>query len=135
MLTHAAAGLTALAQLLGAGSLVATDVIRAGDQVTTANVDTEDAGFGAEDEALLGREARRTIYAGQEITLDNTRAPRLVRRNQIVTVKYISGALEISTTGRAMGEAALDEPVSVLNLQTRQMVHGIVQESGWVLVQ
>ena len=134
MLTSALAGLTALATFSGAGSLVAADVIRAGDPVTLSNISTED-NLDVVDEAILGREAQRTIYAGQEITLDNTRAPRLVRRNQIVTVKYINGPLEISTTGRAMGEAALHEPVSVLNLQSRQMVHGVVQESGWVLVQ
>ncbi|MCI4643363.1 MAG: flagellar basal body P-ring formation chaperone FlgA [Hyphomonadaceae bacterium] len=134
MLTSALASLTALASVSGAGALVATDVIRAGDMVTLSNVSTEES-FETDDEAMLGREARRTIYAGQEITFDNTRAPRLVRRNQVVTVKYINGPLEISTTGRAMGEAALHEPVSVLNLQSRQLVHGIVQESGWVLVQ
>lgn len=134
MITHAAAALSAMLLIPGSGSLVATDVIRAGDPVTLSNADPGDS-IDAGDEAVMGREARRTIYAGQEITLDNTRAMRLVKRNQIVTVKYISGPLEISTTGRAMGEAAADEPVSVLNLQTRQMVQGIVQESGWVLVQ
>lgn len=134
MISQAAAALSAMLLLPGSGTIVATDVIRAGDIVTASNAD-QDGSYSSNDEGMLGREARRTIYAGQEITLDNTRAPRLVRRNQIVTVKYVSGALEISTTGRAMGEAALNEPVSVLNLQTRQMVHGIVQESGWVLVQ
>jgi len=32
-----------------------------------------------------------------------------------------------------MGEAALNEPVTVLNLQSRQLVQGIVQADGWVL--
>jgi flagella basal body P-ring formation protein FlgA len=78
---------------------------------------------------------KRTVYAGQPITLDNTRPVRLVTRNQVVTIKYISGPLEISTTGRAMGEAAANETVSVLNLQSRQLVQGIVQADGWVLAQ
>ena len=86
MLSYAAASLTALAQLMGAEVLVASDVIRAGDQVTTSNISMEDGDIRSEDEGILGREARRTIYAGQEITLDNTRAPRLVRRNQIVKI-------------------------------------------------
>ncbi len=124
-----------IAAFTGSSSLVAEDVIRAGDRVTIANTVTDRGNTIASDEPLLGREVRRTIYAGQPITLDNTRPARLVTRNQIVTVKYFSAGLEISTTARAMGEAALNEPITVLNLQSRQQVHGVVQENGWVLVQ
>ena len=59
----------------------------------------------------------------------------LVKRNQTVSVKYIKGALEITTTGRAMGDAAANETVTVLNQESRQLVQGVVQESGWVLAQ
>lgn len=135
MISLAAMSLAVIAGLTGSSALVASDVIRSGDRVTPANATTESGTLSDEDEALLGREVRRTIYAGQAITLDNTRPPRLVKRNQIVTVKYISGALEITTTGRAMAEAGLHEPVTVLNLDSRQLVHGIVQETGWVLAQ
>lgn len=122
---------SALLALTNASSLTASEVIRAGQVVTAANTAHEGQGEGG----LIGREARRTLYPGQAVTLENTRPARLVSRNQIVTLKYISGGLEISTTGRAMNEAALNEPVSVLNLQSRQMVQGIVQETGWVLAQ
>ena len=133
MSMFAALGFSAFIALTGASSMVASEVIRAGDLVTPVNA-SSDAADAAED-GIFGREAKRTIYAGQPVTMDNTRPARLVERNQIVTVKYIQGGLEISTTGRAMGEAALNEPVTVLNLQSRQMVQGIVQESGWVLAQ
>lgn len=127
----AALGFGAILALTDASSLTASEVIRAGQVVTAANA----AADGGADDGLIGREARRTLYPGQAITMENTRPARLVTRNQIVTLKYISGGLEISTTGRAMNEAALNEPVSVLNLQSRQLVQGIVQESGWVLAQ
>lgn len=130
-----AIGFSAFLALSNASSLVASEVIRAGDLVTPANASMDDIAAASADTQLIGREAKRTIYAGQPVTLDNTRPARLVTRNQIVTVKYIKGGLEISTTGRAMGEASLNEPVTVLNLQSRQMVQGIVQESGWVLAQ
>jgi len=116
-------------------SLVATQVIRAGDSVTPANAALPGGDHLQSDDPLLGREVKRTVYAGQPITEENTRPARLVTRNQIVTVKYIQGGLEISTTGRAMGEASLNEPVTVLNLQSRQLVKGIVQDTGWVLAQ
>lgn len=130
-----ALGLGALIAFTNASSLVASEVIRAGDVVTAANASAENGDAASMDTAMIGREARRTIYAGQAITADNTRPVRLVTRNQTVTLKYVSGGLEISTTGRAMGEAALNEPVTVMNLQSRKLVQGIVQENGWVLAQ
>lgn len=123
----------AIVAALGSSPVVATQVIRAGDRVSQTNSETADGALA--DATLLGREVVRTVYAGQQVSFDNTRAPRLVTRNQTVTVKYISGALEITTTGRAMGEASLNEPVTVLNPQSRQLMHGIVQENGWVLAQ
>tara|TARA_R110000823_G_scaffold162728_4_gene294440 strand:+ start:824 stop:1231 length:408 start_codon:yes stop_codon:yes gene_type:complete len=135
MISLVALGFSVIAAVTDASSLVAAEVIRAGDRVSAANAVT-DAGSAADaEETLLGREVRRTIYAGQSITTDNTRPPMLVKRNQVVTLKYINGALEITTTGRALGEAGLSETVSVLNPDSRQLVQGIVQEGGWVLAQ
>jgi flagella basal body P-ring formation protein FlgA len=130
-----ALSLGAILTLSGASSLVAADVIRAGDPVTVANAELPEGEEPSLYDLFAGREVKRTVYAGQPITLDNTRPVRLVTRNQVVTIKYISGPLEISTTGRAMGEAAVNETVSVLNLQSRQLVQGIVQADGWVLAQ
>lgn len=135
MSTLFAMGFSAFIAFTGASSVVASEVIRAGDIVTPVNASLDSGDAASMEEPIVGREAKRTIYAGQPITMDNTRPARLVARNQIVTVKYIQGGLEISTTGRAMGEASLNEPVTVLNLQSRQLVQGIVQESGWVLAQ
>lgn len=129
-----AAGFGAVIALTDTSGLVASEVIRVGTIISPANATLPDGELEGS-ESLMGREARRTVYAGQPITADNTRAPRLVARNQIVTVKYVLGGLEISTTGRAMGEAALNEPVTVMNLQSRQLVQGVVQENGWVLTQ
>ena len=135
MITLVALGFGVIAAITDASSLVAAEVIRAGDRVSAANAVTDSGTAADADESLLGREVRRTIYAGQSITTDNTRPPMLVKRNQIVTLKYINGALEITTTGRALGEAGLSESVSVLNPDSRQLVQGIVQEGGWVLAQ
>lgn len=128
-------GLGAMIAFGGASSLVAAEVIRAGDPVTVANSELPEGQGPEAYDTFAGREVKRTVYAGQPITFENTRPMRLVTRNQIVTIKYIKGPLEISTTGRAMGEGALNETVSVLNLQSRQMVQGIVQADGWVLAQ
>ena len=130
-----AVGIGLMAHFIGTSSLVATEVIRAGDTLSPANVSTESGDAAASDDPVMGREVRRTVYLGQEVTLDDTRPARLIRRNQVVTVKFVSGSLEITTTGRAMGEGTQDESISVLNLSSKKIVNGIVQEGGWVLVQ
>jgi flagella basal body P-ring formation protein FlgA len=135
MIALVALGLGAAAVLADASSLVAAEVIPAGDGVTVANAELRDGDSPEVYDLYAGREVRRTVYAGQPITFENTRSARLVTRNQVVMIKFISGPLEISTSGRAMGDAALNETVSVLNLQSRQMVQGVVKADGWVLVQ
>lgn len=135
MIALVALGLGAVAVFADASSLVAAEVIPAGDGVTVANAELRDGDSPDVYDLYAGREVRRTVYAGQPITFENTRSARLVTRNQVVMIKFISGPLEISTSGRAMGDAALNETVSVLNLQSRQMVQGVVKADGWVLVQ
>lgn len=115
-------------------SLTATEVLRAGAVITSENASPADDVWQAEHADLLGREVSRTIYTGQPIAAKDTRSPRLVKRNQLVTLKYMEGPLEITLTGRALGEAGLDESVPVLNLQSRQTVEGIVQAGGWIWV-
>lgn len=133
MMSFIASAFWLSASMTGTAGLVASEVIPAGQTITTANASAEAAT--PEDAVLFGREVARTIYKGQPIRYENTRAKRLVTRNQIVTVKYISGGLEITTSGRAMSEAAHNETVTVLNLKSKQMVQGIVQAEGWVLAQ
>lgn len=116
-------------------SLTAHDVMRRGEIITVDNASPPDDVWQEEHADLLGREVSRTVYAGQSIQAKDTQAPRLVKRNQLVTLKYVTGPLEISLTGRALGEAAANESVTVLNLESRQVVEGIVQTGGWIWVQ
>ncbi len=128
-------GFGALITIADTTSLVATDVIRAGDAVTAANTSTGTGERSPEDSALLGRVVRRTVYAGQPILPENTQSPRLVARNQLVSVRYIDGPLEIVITGRAMGEAGEGETVDVMNPQSRQLITGVVTPEGWIRAQ
>jgi len=116
-------------------SLTANDVMRKGEVITIDNTSPPDDVWQQEHANLLGREVRKTVYAGQPIKAGDTQSARLVKRNQLVAIKYVRGPLEISLTGRALGEAGEDESVSVLNLESRQVVEGIVQAGGWIWVQ
>ncbi|MEM9670123.1 MAG: flagellar basal body P-ring formation chaperone FlgA [Pseudomonadota bacterium] len=115
-------------------TLIATEVIRSGDAITTANTVPAESNVTESDSVLLGREVRRTVYKGQPIRFSNTTTPKLVSRNQLVTVKYTTGSMEISLTGRAMGDAGAGDPISVLNTDSRKRIEGFVTEEGWVRV-
>lgn len=119
---------------IGAGTLVASEVIRAGSPISMENTEVSP---GSEDDGLhfIGMEASRTIYRGQDISETNTRAARLVRRNELVTVRFIRGPIMITMTGRALGEAGAGDSISVMNNQSRQIIQGTMQQEGWILAQ
>lgn len=135
MITPLITSVLIAASPLPSSALIANEVIRAGDTITMENAAPESGELSSSDQALIGKQVRRTIYAGKPVTKSNTRAPFVVKRNQNVTVKYVSGALEITMSGRAMENAAAGETVSIMNASSREIVSGVVTEEGWVLAQ
>lgn len=125
----------AVSPISPSSALVATEVIRAGDLVTRDNVRNEDGSFTEDDKAILGKQVRRTVYVGKTVTVSNTHAPYLVKRNQNVTVKYLSGGLEITLSGRAMESASAGDSVTIMNTSSRELINGTVTSEGWVLAQ
>ena len=119
----------------GAGGLVATDVIRAGETLRLENVEAKDGTLNESEQNLLGREVIRTVYPGRDVLASNTRQRRLVIRNQDVQIKYRKNGLEISLNGRAMSDGGIGEQVSVMNTSSRKIVSGIVTQEGWVQAQ
>ena len=68
MIALVALGLSAVAVFADASSLVAAEVIPAGDGVTVANAELRDGDGPEVYDLYAGREVRRTVYAGQPIT-------------------------------------------------------------------
>lgn len=134
-MSFTASCLGALGAVLFSTELIASDVIKAGDPVNQSNAETMAGEPASSANPLVGREVVRTVYPGQPVTQANTRTPFVVRRNQTVTLKYINGSLEITTTGRAMASASAFDTVTVINTQSRQSVTGQVQADGTVLAQ
>jgi flagella basal body P-ring formation protein FlgA len=115
--------------------LVASQLVRAGDILTEQNIELSEGHDASAKQAILGMAAKRTIYPGQAIKLTNVEPASIVKRNQIVTIKYRFNGLEITTSARAMSDASASANVNVLNIQSKQIVSGVVQNEGWVLVQ
>lgn len=84
--------------------------------------------------AVLGQEARVTLYAGRPIRAQDVGPAAIVERNQIVPLAYLSAPLAIRTEGRALARAGVGDTIRVMNLASRSTVTGRVREDGTVVV-
>lgn len=81
-----------------------------------------------------GQEATRRLVAGVPVRSGDVAAARLVHRGETVTIALVSGALRITSPGRALSDAGLGEPVRVLNLATSRTLDGVATASGEVRI-
>lgn len=84
--------------------------------------------------SVIGREARVAIYAGRPIRPDDIGAPAIVDRNQLVSITYSAGALQIRADGRALGRGGVGDEIRVMNLASRTTVIGRISPDGSVQV-
>lgn len=117
------------------GEIVATRVLRVGTVIEATDVKlSEPDAVDADLDALVGMEVRRVIYLGHPVGTGDVGPPRIIRRNDKVTVLFRSRGLELRTDARAMGAGALGEYIDVLNLDSRLTVTARVVGPGVVEV-
>lgn len=83
---------------------------------------------------LIGLETIRTVRIGSIIEARHLQTPRLVRRNEMVTLIFTSGRLRMETKGRSLGEGGEGDVVTVMNSNSRKRVSGRVIGPGQVEV-
>jgi len=67
---------------------------------------------------LLGEEARRRLPAGRAVRATDIIAPRLVRRGDIVTVRFRDSGLQLAVRARALEDGGMREVVDVANIDS-----------------
>jgi flagella basal body P-ring formation protein FlgA len=72
-------------------------------------------GMAMEATALVGREARRLLRAGEPVRAEDVRMPILVAKGSTVTMTFNVPGIILTATGRAMTEGGLGESVVVQN--------------------
>ena len=65
-------------------------------------------------------QAQRTLRAGAPVTKEDLKKAMLVQRNQPVTILSRAGTVTISMVGKADGDAAMGEQVSVSTLDRKR---------------
>jgi len=85
-------------------------------------------------DGAVGMQARRQLRAGQALRVADLAKPDLVTRDQNVTLIYESSGLYLTIRGKALDGGTEGDVVSVLNLQSKRTVSGIVVGRGQVSV-
>ena len=120
-----------------AQGVVAAATIRAGTVIAPEHLTmAAEAAPGALSDMrdAIGLEARVNLYADRPVRAEDLGAPTLVRRNERVSLVFVSGALRITAEGRALGRAGAGETVEVMNMGSRSVVLGVAVARGAVEV-
>lgn len=83
---------------------------------------------------IVGKVLQHQSHAGLLLRPRDIGAPQLVGRNQAVTIIFRNGPLTLTARGQALNSASEGEPVAVLNMMSRKVIHGVATASGTVEV-
>ena len=118
-----------------ASSVIAKSTMKRGSQITADDIkihSDNDREYEALASQYVGMSVVRTISSGAVMRPRDVAEPVQVRRNSQVKMIYRMGRMEITATGRALGEGRLGEIISVMNIDSRKRVEGRVTGMGTV---
>lgn len=110
------------------------DLLKSSDVALERRPKSEVPGEPASRERSIGMQLRRPMRAGAPIRIADIVKPDFVQRDQSVTVIYQVPGIYLTTRGKAIESGAEGDTVSVLNLQTKRTLTGIVTGRGQVTV-
>jgi flagella basal body P-ring formation protein FlgA len=121
--------------LTWAHDLTAGDLVRPED-VVWAKVPARLVPHDAErdPDAMVGQAARRALREGAPAAVRDLAPPRVIRRDQDVEVVFLQDGIRLVLTGRALADAALGDPVPVLNIQSKKTIDAVASGPGQALI-
>lgn len=91
----------------------------------------ESNGF-ARIEDLVGKALNRQTRAGMVLKPADVSEPKLVGRNELITIYFRTGGLTLTARGKALGDGGKGQVVPVLNTASNKIVQGVIVASGTV---
>ena len=110
------------------------EVLKSSDVTTERRPKAEVGGDAATRERAVGMQMRKRLRAGQALKKADLARPDLVQRDQTVTLIYESAGLYLTIRGKALEGGTEGDVVSVLNLQSKRTVSGVVIARGQVSI-
>jgi len=112
-----------------------SDTLKSADIVIERRTKAEAGSDAASREQALGMQMRRPMRAGQSLRGPDLVKPDLVQRDQSVSLIFATPGLYLTTRGKALDNGTEGDVVSVLNLQSKRTVTGIVTGRGQVTIE
>jgi flagella basal body P-ring formation protein FlgA len=84
-------------------------------------------------EDLIGKEVLRPLPAGHPILKETVQFPRLVRRNDKVTIKAVAAGVVITTSGKALDEGGQGDNILVEELASKEKL--VARVTGYQVVE
>lgn len=119
----------------GAEILVLVRDITRGDVITASDVELQAQPAGRTlrsvgMDAAIGMEARRTLKAGQPVQATDIKAATVIRKGDPVAIVYTAPGVRLSVDGVAQNEAAMGQPVRVLNSYSKRSIDAVATGHG-----
>lgn len=111
------------------------ELLKSSDITMERRPKAEVTGEPASRDRSIGLQLRRTMRAGTPIRVADIVKPDFVQRDQSVTIIYQVPGLYLTTRGKAIESGTEGDTVSVINLQTKRTLTGVVTGRGQVTVQ
>jgi flagella basal body P-ring formation protein FlgA len=110
------------------------EVLKSSDVLVERRPKAEVGSDAATRDRTVGMQARRQLRAGQALRVADLAKPDLVQRDQNVTLIYETSGLYITVRGKAQDNGTEGDVVSVMNLQSKRAVSGVVTGRGQVSI-
>jgi flagella basal body P-ring formation protein FlgA len=86
------------------------------------------------DQEILDKRITKSLLSGTVLRTDIVELPPLIKRGDIVTIKAVSGALLVTTLGKAKGNGHQGERIKIVNVDTQKELYGYVVDAKTVKV-
>ncbi|MFN4288684.1 MAG: flagellar basal body P-ring formation chaperone FlgA [Brevundimonas sp.] len=93
-------------------------------------VQAHQAGASPDTDQIIGLAARRPLRAGAAVSVRDLSAPQVITRGEIVQVTFDHGGVRLTASGRAQRNAALGEPVQLINTQSGRIIDAVASGPG-----
>jgi flagella basal body P-ring formation protein FlgA len=85
-------------------------------------------------EAVIGMVARRPLRLGAAVGGHDVAPPKVVHRDEIVSVAYRLNGISLVLQAKAMADAAVGESVQVMNPQSKKVIEAVASGPGQAVV-
>jgi flagellar basal body P-ring formation protein FlgA len=111
-----------------------SEILKSSDVITERRPKAEVGDAAALRGQAVGMQMRKPLRAGQALKIADLAKPDLVQRDDNVTLIYETAGLYLTIRGKALDNGTDGDTVSVMNLQSKRTVSGVVIGRGQVAI-